>query len=106
MHARTRAPGGALSPAKTITSNPNSACQPGIDSQGNISYAWAAPVGSKDRVFARSEDAAGSLGPTRALSAAGHNANSPVLTVNPAGPAAVAWAEGGRGFAIQASFGP
>jgi hypothetical protein len=106
VHARTRAPGGALGPAKTITSNPNSACQPGIDSQGNIAYVWRAPVGEKNRVFTRSEDGAGELGPTRGLSPAGHNANSPVLDMTPAGAAAAAWAVGGQGWGIQASFGP
>jgi hypothetical protein len=106
IHARTRAPGGALGPAKTIGSVPYGACHPGIDSQGNVVFAWDAPVGSKNRVFTRSQNAAGELGPTRALSPAGHNANPPVLAMIPAGPAAVAWSEGGKGFAIQASFGP
>jgi hypothetical protein len=105
IHARTRAPGGALGPAKTIAATPYG-CQPGIDSQGNVALAWAAPVGSKNRVFARSLDPAGHLGPTRALSPAGHNAHPPELAMTPAGAAAVAWAEGGKGFAIQASFGP
>jgi hypothetical protein len=106
VHARTRAPGGALGPAKTIAAKPYGACQPGIDAQGNVVITWDVPVGSKNRVFTRSLDPAGDLGPTRALSPAGHNAHPPVLAMTPAGAAAVAWAEGGKGFAIQASFGP
>jgi hypothetical protein len=105
LHARTRAPGGALGPARRISSTAY-ACQLGIDSQGNITFAWEAPVGSKGRVFARSEDAGGNLGPTGALSPAGHNAHPPVLAMIPSGAAAVAWSEGGKGFAIQAAFGP
>jgi hypothetical protein len=103
IRARTRAPGGALGPARTIGSTPYGAGQPGFDSQGNIVFAWGAPVGSKDRVFVRSEDAAGHLGPTQALSPAGRLARSPVLAVSPAG-SAVAWLMGTRGWGIQAAF--
>jgi hypothetical protein len=108
IHARTRAPGGALGPARTIATKQFGVvpCRPGIDAQGNVVLAWEAPVGSKNRVFTRSLDPAGQLDPTRAVSPAGHNAHPPVLDMTAAGAAAVAWSEGGRGFAIQASFGP
>lgn len=106
LHERMRAAGGALSPAETVGQTKFGYCQPGIDSQGNVAFAWSNPYISKDTVLARSGDNAGHLGPTHALSPAGHNANDPVLAMSPAGAAAVAWSEGGRGFAIQASFGP
>jgi hypothetical protein len=110
IHARTRAAGGTFGPARRIGSTPLAPCRPGIDSEGNLALAWYAPVGSQShaqsRVFVRSEDPAGQLGPTRALSAAGHNANAPVLAMGSAGPAAVAWSEGANGFGIQASVGP
>jgi len=107
LHARTMAPGGALAPAKKIASTQYGDCRPGIDAQGNVAFAWSNPLtASKDRVLARSEDPAGDLGPTQALSPPDHNAHPPELAMTPSGHAAVTWFEGGAGFAIQAAFGP
>jgi hypothetical protein len=69
-------------------------------------FAWNVPVGGKTRVFVRTEDAGGTLSPTRVLSLAGYNAGGPDVAVTPAGDAAVGWQEGSSGFAIQAAFGP
>lgn len=104
--ARTRAPGGALGATKTITAASVRDSDLGIDSQGNIVFAWTVWTSSKTRVFARTESAGGALSPTRALSLAGYNAYFPDVAVSPAGDAAVGWQEGNQGFAIQASFGP
>jgi hypothetical protein len=105
LHARTRAPGGALGPVMSVARTLGS-CRAGIDSDGNAVFAWDGFDASKERVFARSADAAGHLGPIRALSPAGINSAFPELAVNPAGTAAVVWEAGSRGFAVQASFGP
>ena len=107
VYARTRATDGALGPVKTIAPAMTFACQPVIDSQGNVAFVWDAQQGGKNRIFARSEDAAGQLGPTQALSPAGFNAYFQDVAMSPGGDAAVAWREGGnRGFAIQAAFEP
>lgn len=104
--ARTRAPGGALGATKTITPAFVFFSDLGIDSQGNVVFAWTRrTTDGKDCVFVRSERADGTLGPTRVLSLAGYNAYWPDLAVNSAGEAAVVWQEGRSGFAIQASFG-
>ncbi len=107
-HGRTMARDGALGPVRRIAAKTSSGgCHPGIDSRGNATFAWDAQQGGKNRIFARSEGAAGHLGAARALSPAGYNAYFPDLAQSPAGDAAVAWHEGGdRGFAIEASFGP
>jgi hypothetical protein len=106
--ARTRAPGGALGTTKTITKAIVRGFDLGIDSPGSTVFAWTVwpQDGSKARVFVRPENAGGTLGPTRALSPAGYNAHPPVLDMTPAGAAAAAWAVGGQGWGIQASFGP
>ena len=113
LQARTRAFEGTLGPVKTITPGLVRDSDLGIDSQGNMVFAWTLwpphccpSDGFKSRVFVRSEDADGTLGPTRALSLAGYNAYWPDLAVIPAGDAAVTWQEGIGGFAIQAAFGP
>lgn len=107
-YARTRAPGGALSATKTVANVFVRGADLGIDSQGNVVFAWTPwPMdGAKSQVFARTESAAGALSPTRVLSLAGYNAYSPRVAVSPAGDAAIGWQEGFQGFAIQASFGP
>lgn len=105
-HARTRAPSGALGPVKTIAPGIARGSDLGVDAHGNVVFAWSVPDGSKTRIFARSEDADGTLSPVTALSLAGYDAGPPDLAVTPAGPAALAWQEGHGGFAIQASFGP
>jgi hypothetical protein len=105
LHARTRAPGGDLGPVMSVAHTSDS-CRAGIDSDGNAVFAWSAFDASKERVFARSADIAGYLGPTRALSSSGVNSAFPELAVNPAGAAAVVWEAGSRGFAVQAAFGP
>jgi hypothetical protein len=105
-YARPRAPGGALGATKTITTAMVRDSDLGIDSQGNVVFAWTPWTDGKTRVFVRTEDAGGALSPTRALSLAGYNAYFPGVAVSPAGDAAVGWQEGRQGFAIQASFGP
>jgi hypothetical protein len=107
-YARTRAPGGALGPRKTIAAIDVRDSDLGIDSQGNIVFAWTpwATDGGKGQVFARTESPGGALSPTRVLSLAGYNAYSPRVAVSPAGDAAIGWQEGFHGFAIQAAFGP
>jgi hypothetical protein len=107
-YARTRAPGGALGARKTIAAADVRDSDLGIDSQGDVVFAWTpwATYGGKMAVFARTESAGGALGPTRALSLPGYNAYSPRVAVSPAGDAAIGWQEGFHGFAIQAAFGP
>jgi hypothetical protein len=105
-HARTRAPGGALRPTRTIVPKLIYDSDVGIDSHGNAVFVWSVPDGSKTQVFVRSEDAGGTLSPIRRVSLAGYNAGAPDLAMTPAGDAAVTWQAGNAGFAIQAAFGP
>jgi hypothetical protein len=107
LHARTRAPGGGLGPVMTVTPSLVHWSDIGIDSQGNVVFAWGTPPApDKSRVFVRTADADGTPSPTRAVSLAGYNAYFPDVAMTPAGAAAVGWQAGNGGFAIQATFGP
>jgi hypothetical protein len=107
-YARNRAPGGALGARKTIAAVDVRESDLGIDSQGDVVFAWTpwATNGAKSQVFARTETPGGVLSPTRVLSLAGYNAYSPRVAVSPAGDATIGWQEGFHGFAIQAASGP
>jgi hypothetical protein len=105
-HARKRAPDGTLGPAKIITPALVYDSDVAIDSHGNVVYAWTIPAPDKTRVFVRTEDAGGTLSPTRPLSLAGYNAGFADVAMTPSGDSAVSWQEGNGGFAVQASFGP
>jgi hypothetical protein len=105
-HARRRAPDGTLGPAKIITPALVYDSDVAIDSHGNVVFAWTIPAPEKPRVFVRTEVAAGTLSPTRALSLAGYRAGFADVAMTPLGDSAVSWQEGSDGFAIQAAFGP
>jgi hypothetical protein len=109
IRERGRTSGGTLGPLRTVTPPvPNYVrdCHQGIDSDGNVAFAWTEYDGSKQRIYARSGMLDGTLGPVQTLSPAGFNAGVPDLTVAPDGTAPVAWSLGRKGFAIQAAFGP
>jgi hypothetical protein len=115
IQARARSTTGALSPVQTLSAAGQTALHPqvAVDDAGDAVFTWQRLDGSNPRfrVQARTRSAAGVLGPTQTLSAAGRTALHPQIAVNDAGDADATWAFGrddldNPSFVIQAAAGP
>jgi hypothetical protein len=101
IQARARTAAGALGPVQTLSAAGRNATVPqlGVDSVGDAVFTWQRSDGSDWRVQARARSAAGALGPVQTLSAAGQDAVTPQVAVDPTGKAVFTWE---RALTIQA----
>ena len=98
VQTRARSAAGVLSPVQTLSgagvpSGPQggSPAQVAVDADGDAVFTWLRSDGANNRVETRSRSAAGVLSPVQTLSAAGQDARSPQVAVDPDGDAVFAW---------------
>jgi hypothetical protein len=93
IQARTRSAAGTLGSTQSLSAAGGDALYPQVevDSNGNAVFAWERFDGANERIQARARSAAGTLSSTQSLSAAGQDAASAQVAVDPNGNAVFAW---------------
>ena len=106
VQSRARSAAGVLGPAQTLSAAGRHATLPqlGVDSAGNAVFTWQRSDGTSWRVQSRARSAAGALGPVQTLSAAGQDAVTPQVAVDPAGRAVFTWQRSEQYLRIEARF--
>jgi hypothetical protein len=106
IQARARSAAGALSPVQTLSAAGRHATLPqlGVNSAGNAVFVWQRSDGTNWRVQAVGRSATGALGPVQNLSAAGQDAVTPQVAVDPAGRAVFTWQRSEQYLRIEARF--
>jgi hypothetical protein len=118
VQTRVRSGAGSLNTVQTLSDPGQAALYPSVavDQSGNAVFVWqrrdgttttGCPASGCLRIQARTRSAAGTLGTVQDLSAAGRNAQVPLVAVSPAGNAVAAWQRfDGAYDRIQAATGP
>ncbi len=115
VQARVRSGAGSLNTVQTLSDPGERALYPGVavDQSGNAVFVWqrrdetTGCASGCVRIQARTRSAAGTLGTVQDLSAAGQNAQVPLVAVSPTGNAVAAWQRfDGAYDRIQAATGP
>jgi hypothetical protein len=121
VEARARSATGTLSPTQLLSAPGQDAGigDVAVDPSGNAMVVWGSPDQTTScpssppespgcmRIRARSRSAAGALGTTQTLSAAGQDALSPRIKIDQSGDAVAVWRRfGGASWRIQAAIGP
>jgi hypothetical protein len=85
--------GGAFGATQTLSTPGQSSFVPEVasDAGGDAVVAWGVFDGTNDLIQARQVSAAGALGPTRTLSAAGQDAFSQQVSIDGGGSASITW---------------
>jgi hypothetical protein len=93
IQARARSAAGTRSSTQTLSAAGQDAVYPqvGVDPNGNAVFAWEVFDGANERIQTRARSAAGTRSSIQTLSAAGQNASSAQVAVDPNGNAAFAW---------------
>ena len=96
VQARTISAAGVLGPVKTLSAAGQWAIDPQIatDADGDAVAVWSRSDGSNYRLQARTISAAGALGATKTLSAAGQSAFGPQIASDADGDAVAVWSRG------------
>lgn len=93
IQARTISASGVLGETLTLSGTGQDAFDYGlaIDDDGDAIAVWRRSDGTNHRIQARTISAAGALGPTKTISAAGGDARDPEVAVDAGGDAVVVW---------------
>jgi DNA-binding beta-propeller fold protein YncE len=93
IQARSRSAAGILSPIQTLSASGQHSSLPqlAVDANGDAVFVWQRFDGADLRIQTRSRSAAGTLGSTLTLSAAGQSAESPQVAVDANGDSVFVW---------------
>jgi hypothetical protein len=93
VQARVRSASGTLHAIEPLSAHGQDASHPqvAVDSDGRAFFVWERSDGNYERVKARIRGPAGGIGPAQGLSAAGQDAVSPQVAVDPRGGAFFIW---------------
>jgi hypothetical protein len=114
IEARIRSAAGTLGATQALSGTDASSPDIGVDPTGNAVIVWIKSGGgtncggaSCNRIEARARSAAGALGPSQFLSAAGQHAQDPHVGIAQSGNAVAVWRRfDGANWRIQAAAGP